>query len=592
MARHVLGINWYAHDAAAALVRDGRLIFAGAEERFSRVRKDNSFPKRSIEAALSHAGIEYAELDAIAHGWNGPLRTPLHTLACSVSGSLPRHGEFVGRALSGLLSERGSRSVERHLRRVFGAPPMPGVQYIDHHLAHAYSAYAPSGFDDAIVLVVDGRGAYQSTSLYHARGDSIRRVRWLAYPNSLGLLYETFTDLLGFERHSDEWKVMGLAAYGTPTVPMDEYIRITPDGYRVNARALMGRSWGDLSPLIARFGPRRDPDTAIADVDRDIAASVQRAVEEAMFALVRDAVARIPSRSLCLAGGVAMNSKANGKLLAAGIVDRLFIQPAATDDGTAIGAALAAEHQLTGRMPSWVMEHAYLGPEVTQDDIDTALRLYGIPHLRCPNMPGVAARLLAEGKILGWFQGRMEFGPRALGNRSILADPRDPTMKDRVNACIKFREGWRPFAPSVLAERFHDYFEPGVPSPFMILTHTVRWDKRAVIPAITHVDGSARIQTVERAVNPTYWELISAFERQTGVPMIMNTSFNLRGEAIVCEPKDAIRTFYSSGLDFLALGDCLLAKDQNALVRIEALSETADPPAHTVAVLDPMPLHG
>jgi carbamoyltransferase len=342
----------------------------------------------------------------------------------------------------------------------------------------------------------------------------------------------------------------------------------------------MGRYWSDLTPLVRRFGPRRNPEKHISDEDRNIAASVQKATEDAMFAVLHDARRRIKSRNLCLAGGVAMNSKANGKLLASGLIERIFIQPAATDDGTALGAALAAYNTLTGLMPRYEMKSAYLGPGYSQEQIEQTLKTYKIPYHRSGHVAGLTAQLLAEGNIIGWFQGRMEFGPRALGNRSILADARDPDMKNKVNDSIKFRENWRPFAPSVLAEKASDYFEPDAASPFMILTHTVKPDKRTVIPAVTHADNSARVQTVERSVNPLYWELISEFERLTGVAVIMNTSFNLRGEPIVCEPKDAVRTFFSSGLDFLILGECVVAKDPARLLEIERIAQ--DQRAHNL----------
>jgi carbamoyltransferase len=581
VSRNVIGINWYAHDASAALLQDGVVTFASTEERFSRIKKDNSFPEKVVAAAFQHAGITIDDVDAIAFGWNAAPATSWHTLRASLTGALPRRGEYIPRALAGIITEMGSRSPRRQLRRRYGELPNVSVQNVDHHLAHAYSAFAVSGFDEAAVLVVDGRGAWQSTTLYHAVNGELRPVRVISYPNSLGLFYEAFTDLLGFERHADEWKVMGLAAYGKPNVPLDALIRITDDGYAVDAHGLMGRYWSDLSPLEARFGRRRNPERGISDADRDLAASVQRSLEEAMLSLVRDARRRVPSRNLCLAGGVAMNSKANGRILASGLVDRLFVQPAATDDGTALGAALAADHQLTGTMPRHQMTNAYLGNDVSQAEIDRTLKLYGIPHIRCVSITRAAARLISEGEIIGWFQGRMEFGPRALGCRSILADPRDPDMKDRVNDSIKYREGWRPFAPSVLAERATDYFEPDGDSPFMILTHTVRSEKRSIIPAVTHVDNTARVQTVERSVNPLYWELISELEAITGVPVVMNTSFNLRGEPIVSEPKDAIRTFFSSGLTFLALGNCLIAKDPSALARIAAADKAlANMPLH------------
>jgi carbamoyltransferase len=564
MSTAILGINYRhePHDTAAALVVDGRVVFAAAEERFTRSKKDNSFPRLAIQAALDHAGIHFTDLDAIAFGWNRPGLTPAHAMRQSLLGRLPRSRSWtlgqLWRMAIDLLRHRGGVAdlVER-----FGPVPVDRVTFIDHHDAHAWSAYALSGFDEALVLVVDGRGAWQSTTIYHAQGQALRRLRVLAYPNSLGTFYESFTDLLGFQRHNDEWKVMGLAAYGQPTHDLTDLLRVTQTGYVADGRRLSGRRWDDLSFLVSRFGPRRDPETFISADDENLAASVQQATEQALLALVREGVRLTGCRNLCLAGGVAMNSKANGRLLASGAIDDIFVQPAATDDGTAVGAALAVHLRLRKDVPRYELEDVYLGPEVTDAQVRQAVTAYKLPAVQVPDVAGMTARLLAAGHIVGWFQGRMEFGPRALGNRSILADARDPAMKDRVNECIKFREGWRPFAPSCLAERAHEYFSPAHASPFMILTFDVNPEKRSVIPAVTHADNSARVQTVRRDVNRRYWELIAAFDRLTGVPVVMNTSFNLRGEPIVCTPKDAVRTFYSSGMDFLVLGDHVIAKD-------------------------------
>jgi carbamoyltransferase len=447
------------------------------------------------------------------------------------------------------------------MRKRFGRIDSAKVHYIDHHASHAWSAYGLSGFDESLVVVMDGWGAWQSTTIYHARGDELRPLKTFAYPNSLGIFYEAFTDLLGFERQNDEWKVMGLAAYGEPTYDLSDYLRITTDGYRVNSRALSGRFYGDIAPLVARYGPRRNPDKDITDDDRNLAASVQKATEDAIFAVVREGIRLTGCKRLSLAGGVAMNSKANGRLLASGLIDDIFVQPAATDDGAAIGAAIAAHQHLGLPLPRARMTHAYLGPAFTDADVEHALRTYKLPVVRVDHVEQETASLLANGKIIGWFQGRMEFGPRALGNRSILADPRSVDMRDRVNEVVKFREGWRPFAPSCLEEVAPTYFAGCTDAPFMILTFDVLEHQRAVIPAVTHADNTARVQTVSRHTNPSYWQLIDAFGRLTGVPVIMNTSFNLKGEPIVCSPKDAIRTFYSSGLDFLVLGHYIVAKD-------------------------------
>jgi carbamoyltransferase len=573
-----LGINSAWHDSAVALVHDGEVLFAAEEERFSRVKHDSSFPRLALQAALDHEGVSLRELDGIAFGWNRPGLGEAYLLGSMLSGRIPpfrlrAFGGHVGLFARALYTLDGKRELDSD----FDLDRVP-VQFVDHHEAHAVSAYALSGFEESAVLVVDGHGAWQSTTIYDAQGDRLRRLKVFAYPNSLGSFYTAFTHLLGFESNSDEWKLMGLAAYGTPTYRLDEIITVTPNGYRVNPRALRV-SPGGTQFLERRFGPRRDPEQGFTDDDRDLAASVQEVTEEAVLALVRVAVRLTGHRNLCLAGGVAMNSKANGKIIASGLVDRLFVQPAATDDGTAIGAALALQQRLRGRLPRGVMRHAYLGPAYSTDEIRRALEDARIPFVELPDLERVTARLLADGFVVGWFQGRMEFGPRALGSRSILGDPRDVQTRDRVNASVKFREEWRPFAPSCLAEDAAEYFEPDAESPFMILTFDVRAPKRSLIPAVTHVDRSARVQTVRRDVNARYWRLLKEFKELTGVPVVLNTSFNLKGEPIVCRPQDAIRTFFTSGLDFLAIGDFIVAKDDVRDVLEQATAQSARPVA-------------
>lgn len=559
MTTRVLGINNYSHDSSVAVIEDGRVVFAVAEERLSRIRKDRSFPKLSIAAALADRGVALQDLDAVAFGWNKPPATQIHTLLTSLRGQVPRSASFIGHSLFGIPREMHNGIGRKSLEYYFG-PANP--VYIDHHEAHAWSAYALSGFDESTVVVMDGRGARQATTVYHAEGQALRRIKQINYPNSLGSFYEAFTDLLGFERHSDEWKVMGLAAYGEPVVDLSNVIKIGRDGYRINAPLLIGRSWGDIAAMEREFGPRRNPER-LTQADRDLAASVQHALEQAVFAVVRGAIAATGCRKVCLAGGVAMNSKANGRLLASGMVDDLFVQPAATDDGTAVGAALAAHRSLGLEVPRYRQTEAYWGPGFTKAEIEAALRTFKLRAFEVPDIERQAAQLLADGHVIGWFQGRMEFGPRALGNRSILADARRPEMKDRVNEAVKFREGWRPFAPSCLAEHAGEFFAGCTDAPYMILCFDVLPDAAPRIPAVTHADGTARVQTVTRDTNPRYWELIRQFAAITGVPVIMNTSFNLRGEPIVCTPRDAVRTFYSSGLDFLVLGEHIIAKDPN-----------------------------
>jgi carbamoyltransferase len=439
-------------------------------------------------------------------------------------------------------------------------PTRAKMRFVDHHLAHAISAYAYSGFDEAAVAVMDGRGAWEATSIWLGRSGRLEHILTIPFPNSIGFFYSGFTEFLGFQPNSDEWKVMGLAPYGQPGIDLSVFIDVKTMPYRVAARQVAANGTSSLAKASARLGARRVPESEIEGRHKNIAYAVQDACETAMMNVVRMAIDKTRCRNVCLAGGVALNSKANGKILASGIVDKLFVQPAATDDGVALGAALAPYLDNSGKLPNKPMRHGYWGPIFDGKAIESALRTYKLRYTRLEDPARTAAELLEQGKILGWFQGRMEFGPRALGSRSILADPRDPEMNAKVNNAVKFREWWRPFAPSLKKEVAGEYLESATDLPFMIVTAQVRPEKRSVIPAVTHVDGSARPQTVEKEVNPLYWRLIDEFGKGTGVPVILNTSFNLRGEAIVHTPTDAIRTFFSSGMDALVMGSYLVEK--------------------------------
>jgi carbamoyltransferase len=382
----------------------------------------------------------------------------------------------------------------------------------------------------------------------------------IPFPNSVGYFYSEFTEYLGFQRNSDEWKVMGLAPYGKPGVDLSVFIDPNAAPYRVHTNKLVASGSAPFAAMASLLGSQRVPESDISDRHKNIAYAVQEACEIAMMSVVRMAVEKTGNRNVCLAGGVALNSKANGKIVAAGLVDKFFVQPAASDDGVALGAALVPYLDRGGKLPNKPMRHVYLGPSFDDDAIEPVLRTYKLRYTRLSDVAAASAELLSQGKILGWFQGRMEFGPRALGSRSILADPRDPEMNAKVNNAVKFREWWRPFAPSFKKEAAGDYLESAKDSPFMILTAQVRPEKRSVIPSVTHVDGSARPQTVEKEVNLLYWRLIDEFDKRTGVPALMNTSFNLRGEAIVHTPTDAVRTFFSSGMDVLVIGSFLVEK--------------------------------
>ena len=554
-----LGINFsQMHDSSACLVRDAELIFAVAEERLSRVKHDARFPRLAIEACLRFANLRPDQVDEVCFAWQPPRASAAHDAMCFLTGRHPASYHYVVSSAMQALQMWRRRGGMREYLRCFAAPKKR-MRYVDHHLAHALSAYAYSGLPQATVIIMDGRGAWEATSVWHGLDGRLEHVLTIPWPNSLGLFYAQFTNYLGFQPYSDEWKVMGLAPYGQAGINLGSLIVADDAPYRVAARRLLGRSPDDLSALEAPLGPRRAPESEIGERHKNIAYAVQDACEMAMLNVVKLAVEKTKCRNVCLAGGVALNSKANGKILTSGLVDRLFVQPAAADDGAALGAALAP-YLDSGRLPQAPMRHAYYGPQYSDADIEVTLRTYKLRYKKLSDPAMAAGEFLAQGKILGWFQGRMEFGPRALGSRSILADPRDPQMNAKVNNAVKFREWWRPFAPSLKREAAGDYLESAGDSPFMVLTAQVRPEKRAVIPAVTHVDGSARPQTVEKGVNPLYWRLLDEFEKRTGVPVIMNTSFNLRGEAIVNTPTDALRTFFSSGMDALVLGSFLVEK--------------------------------
>ena len=555
-----IGINYtQMHDSSACIVRDGEVLFAVAEERLSRIKHDASFPALAIRACLDFTRIRPEEIDFVCQGWSAPRTGFLHDLRCYASGKQPVDSRALLNTTRHFVSMWHQRGGENRFRQMYG-PVRARFRYVDHHLAHAISAYAFSGFDEAAVLVLDGRGAWEATSLWRGIGGRLDHVWTIPWPNSLGLFYAQFTQYLGFQPYSDEWKVMGLAPYGEPGVSLREFIVPDDNPYRVATRLLMGKDSAPTAAIESKLGKKRVPESDIDDRHKNLAFAVQDSCEQAMMTLAHAAVRETGCRNLCLAGGVALNSKANGKILASGMVDGLFIQPAAGDDGVCLGAALAPYLDNGGKLPMQRMRHAYLGSESDDTEIEKALQTYKIRATRVGDVAKTAAALLADGRILGWFQGRMEFGPRALGSRSILADPRDPEMNAKVNNAVKFREWWRPFAPSLLAEAAGEYLESASDSPFMIVTAQVKPEKRSVIPSVTHVDGSARPQTVEREVNPLYWRLIDEFGGRTGVPVVMNTSFNLRGEPIVCTPTDAIRTFFSSGMDALVIGSFLMEK--------------------------------
>jgi carbamoyltransferase len=558
VSMNIVGIGYSLHESSACVVQDGQLRFACAEERLSGVKQDSSFPVRAIRAALDYCNLDEASVDHVAIGWSKPGSTSRHDLAMMLKRQFPASAVRLERSLLGWLKSMRHQGGMVDFRRAFRSPRAT-FHFVDHHLAHALSAYCLSGFSDAAILVIDGRGASEATTLWHGANGSVRLLEKYEFPNSLGVFYAGVTEALGFKPLSDEWKVMGLASYGEPRIDLSELIQVLPEGYNVAGRKFFGPRDGITPALRKLLGPPHSLDD-LTQADKDLARSAQAVCEEAMLALLRRATRLSGSRRLCLAGGVALNCKANGELLRSGLIDDIYVQPAASDDGTCIGAAFGVYSALNRVLPSHRIAHSYLGTEYSNKAIEETLKVYKLDYQVLQNPSRSAARLLQTGALLGWYQGRMEFGPRALGNRSILADARIVENRDRVNSAVKFRESWRPFAPSVIEEQGHLYFHDFRSSPYMILSFWATDRAKTEIPAVVHVDGSCRVQSVTRDSNPRYYELLVEFERLTGVGAIMNTSFNLKGDAIVESPKDAIETYFTSGLDYLIIGDFVVFK--------------------------------
>lgn len=563
----ILGIGG-ASDMAATLLVDGHVVAAAREERFNRVKHSGDFPRAAIEYCLRAGGVSLEEVDRIGFAWN-----PAVHLEPFEGVQLRRHKkEYLWSIPNNVLNLiRGGKELRRVeqtdlvLRLPSRRSPVQ-ITFPKHHLAHAASTFFVSPFDEAAILTMDAQGEEVSILLAQGVGNHIEVLETIEYPHALGAMYAAFTQFLGFEPNDGEGKVMGLSAFGQPTFLDDlrEVVRLREDG-RIELDLsyfsyYLWRSRRFSDKFVARFGKERLDSEAIESRHHDLAASFQAILEEAALHLVRHLHRLTGSRNLCIAGGVGMNSVMNGRLKREGPFQAIYVQPAADDAGTALGVALWIHHVLDGQLRAAVMTHDYLGPEFSEREIQAALDLAKVPYERPADIATRCAELLARGSLLGWFQGRMEFGQRALGNRSILADPRSGDVKDRLNRLVKHRELFRPFAPSILEERTAEYFDSGDPSPFMQMVYCVQPEKRDVVPGITHIDGTGRIHTVSRQANPLYWRLIDAFDGLTGVPIVLNTSFNIKGEPIVCTPADALRCYFSTGLDHLAMGPFLLRK--------------------------------
>ena len=601
----ILGLSGYYHDSAAALLRDGVIVAAAQEERFSRRKHDARFPLNALRYCLDEAGISLSQVDHVAF-YDKPF-LKFERLLETYLAFAPRGFTSFRMAMPLWLREKLFQKdlLAKELKRL-----EPGVDWLErllfseHHLSHAASAFFASPFDEALVLTMDGVGEWASTSAAIGRGSSLEIFQEIHFPHSLGLLYSAFTYYLGFKVNSGEYKVMGLAPYGEPKYAqtiLDHLIDLKPDGsYHLDQRyfdyctglRMTSAAFDDL------FGaPPRQPEDPLTQRHMDLAASVQAVTEEAVLRMTRALRAQTGMKNLCLAGGVALNCVANGKVLRDGAFEHVWVQPAAGDAGGALVAALAAHH-LTLDQPRArsdgrdSMRGSYLGPVFAQADIEQRLTAAGA-HFEVLDEAGLTdttAGLLASEHVVGWFQGRMEFGPRALGGRSILGDPRSPRMQSVLNLKIKYRESFRPFAPSVLREHVADWFELDDDSPYMLMVADIAASRRLVpsdsdgtlfgidklkvprstIPAVTHVDYSARIQTVHADTNPRYHALISSFHEKTGCPVMINTSFNVRGEPIVCTPEDAFRCFMGTGMDALVIGNCLLLKEnQDAGLKLD-----------------------
>jgi len=591
----ILGISAYYHDSAACLVRDGEIVAAAQEERFTRKKHDARFPTHAVAYCLREGGLRASELDYVGF-YDKPIRK-FERIVENYLGVAPKGLRSFMTAMPVWLKEKlFTRDMIRGELDGYTGPML----FAEHHESHAASAFYPSPFEEAAVLTMDGVGEWATSSYGVGRGKDLDLLAELHYPHSLGMLYSAFTYYTGFKVNSGEYKVMGLAPYGEPRyvdIIFRKMIALKADASFKMDMAYFNYLHG-LTMTNAAFdrlfdGPPRRPESQLTQREMDLAASVQVVTEEVMLRMARHVHRETGMASLCLAGGVALNCVGNGRLLREGPFKRLWIQPAAGDAGGAVGVALAIHHRVLGNprtvVPGDAMKGSYLGPAFADDEIEASLRSIGAVYERLGHDDLIerCARVLAGEKVLGWLQGRMEFGPRALGGRSILGDPRSTKMQSVMNLKIKYRESFRPFAPSVLRERVADYFELDGDSPYMLLVANVRPERRIAmtadqlrlfgiaklnvprsdVPAVTHVDYSARIQTVHRETNPLYHALIARFEQLTGCPVIVNTSFNVRGEPIVCSPRDAYLCFMRTEMDHLAVGSFLLDKTKQPPLR-------------------------
>lgn len=592
MSEYHLGISAYYHDSAAALVCDGLPVAAAQQERFSRIRHDAGFPSDAIKYCLDEAGITLNDLSSVSF-YENP-KTKFRRILSSFAHAGPRgfsaFTEVVPQWLKWKYCMLNNIDTQLSTLSLGKAPP---VQANDHHRSHAASAFYPSPFENATVLCIDSVGEYHTTSIWHGQGEQLELINTISYPHSLGLIYSAFTFFCGFKVDSGEYKLMGLAPYGTPIyidIIKEHLICLREDGsFSLNldyfefmhGKQMVGSAFSSLFG-----GPKRDAEAPLTQRECDLAASIQAVIEEAVLGLAKAACHLTGESNLCLAGGVALNCVSNGKLSRSGLFSKIWVQPAAGDAGTALGCALDASVRSSGRKYATdlkkndLMQGSYLGPEFSESEVNAFLTDNNYPYqqLHDSELLKTVSQYLSGGYVIGWYQGRMEFGPRALGARSIIGDPRCQEMQKIMNLKIKYRESFRPFAPSVLLEDASDYFDMDEDSPYMLMVSSVREDKlktkmvnnslgsindcRSELPAITHVDMSARVQTVTEERNGIYARLLKQFKEDTGCPVVVNTSFNVRGEPIVCSPDEAYRCFMRTNMDVLVLGNHILLKEE------------------------------
>lgn len=606
MSTRILGISAYYHDSAAALIIDGKIVAAAQEERFTRFKHDPSFPAQAIDYCLAEGNLKLADIDAIIF-YDKPL-LKFERLLETYLANAPRGIRSFIRAMPIWLKEKlylktVLRREFRQLAKLDKKAPIPKLLFSEHHLSHAGSAYFPSPYDDAAVLCLDGVGEWATSTAWKGNGNQLTPLWEIQFPHSLGLLYSAFTYYCGFKVNSGEYKLMGLAPYGEPKyvgIILEKLVTLHDDGSFQLDMSYFGFAVGSTmtnSKFDDLFGGPRQPDDAeVTQKQMDLARSIQVVTEEIVLKIVNHLYTLAPSDNLCLAGGVALNCVSNGRLLREGPYKNIWIQPAAGDAGGALGAALVAYHHYfdgkrTVNPKQDSQQGSYLGPAYSNEEVLSAVKEKGLTAHVQVDLYSYAANLLEQGNVVGWFQGRMEFGPRALGNRSIIGDPRNTKMQSTMNLKIKYRESFRPFAPAVLAEDVSDYFEHECASPYMLLVANVKkalrlktdeslfgidklLQQRSTLPAITHVDYSARIQTVHADSNPEFHALISAFKEKTDCGVVVNTSFNVRGEPPVCSPADAIRCFLATEMDYLVMNNVVLAKTEQPEFAIALAKQT------------------